>query len=173
MNSIRGNGSTLHVAGECVNRIGKVASKAITLLKLEGNKHNLAVAYSNRGIYNRRNGSYARAIEDGNKAIELGPDYAPAYNSLAWLFATSPDAVFRNGKRAVELAERALELDRNAHNLDALSAAYAEAGKFQEAIRTQLQAIELAKKEGDESSTTNYEKHLERYNSRKPWREIR
>ena len=73
----------------------------------------------------------------------------------------------------MELAERSVELDRNAHNLVALSAAYAEVGRFEEAISTQLQAIDLQKKEGDESSTTNYEKHLERYRSHKPWREFR
>ena len=143
---------------------------AITLHIMKGDKHNLALAYNNRGFFYQGKGSYARAIVDLNKAIELKPGYAHAYNHLAWVFATSPDAVFRNGKRAVELAERAVELDRDAHNLDALSAAYAEVGRFAEAISTQLQAIDLPKKDGDERSAANFEKHLERYRTHKPWR---
>ena len=79
----------------------------------------------------------------------MDPDYAFAYNNLAWVFATAPDAVFRNGNRALELAERAVELDREAATLDTLAAAYAEVGRFDEAIRTQLQAIALLKKEDE------------------------
>ena len=86
------------------------------------------------------------------------------------MLATSPDPVFRNGKRAVELAERAVELDRDAYNLDTLSAAYAEVGRFAEAIETQLQAIALLKKTSYESSMAEFEKRLERYTAHKPWR---
>ena len=138
--------------------------------KMGDDMHNLAVVYNNRGNFYQGKGSYDRAIADLNKAIELKPYYALAYNHLAWVFATAPDAVFRNGKRAVELAERAVEIDRDAHNLDTLSAAYAEVGKFAEAIKTQLQAIDLQKKKGNESSMMDFQMHLERYRAHKPWR---
>ncbi len=152
---------------------------AIALLEMKGDKHYLAFAYNNRGNVYRGKGLYGRAIEDFNKAMELKPGDALAYNHLAWVLATSPDAVLRNGKQAVELAERAIELDRDAHNLDTfsaahnldtLAAAYAEVGRFEEAISTQLQAIDLPKKEGDESSAANFDRHLERYRTHKPWR---
>ena len=145
-------------------------TRALDLLKTKGDKHDLALVYNNRGNFYQGKGSYARAIADLNKAIELKPHYALAYNHLAWVFATSPDAVLRNGKRAVELAERAVEFDRDAHNLDTLSAAYAEVGRFDEAIRTQLQAIALLNKEDQNRYMADFQRHLERYRTHKPWR---
>ena len=145
-------------------------TRAIVLLKIKGDKHDLALVYNNRGNFYQGKGSYARSIADLNKAIESKPNYALAYNHLAWVLATSPDAVLRNGKRAMELAERAVELDRDAHNLDTLSAAYAEVGRFDEAIRTQLQAIALLKKEDENRYMADFQRHLERYRTHKPWR---
>ena len=100
----------------------------------------------------------------------MEPDEADAYSHLAWVLATSPDALYRNGKRALELAEKAVKLDRNSHYLAHLSAAYAEVGRFEEAIRTQLQGIALLKKEGDESSMVDFQRQLERYRAHRPWR---
>ena len=145
-------------------------TRAIALLKLKGDKHDLALAHNNRGNFYQGKGSYTLAIAGFTKAIELNPDYGLAYNHLAWVFATAPNAVLRNGKRAVELAERAVELDRDAHNLNTLSAAYAEVGRFDEAIRTQLQAIALLKKEDENRYMADFQRHLERYNAHKPWR---
>ena len=145
-------------------------TKAIALLESNGDKHDLAPAYNNRGDSYREKGSYDRAIADFHKAIELKPEYAHAYNHLAWVFATAPNAVFRNGNRAVELAERAVDLDWDGHGLDALAASYAEVGRYAEAVGTQLQAIDVPKKDGDESSGASFEKHLERYRTNKPWR---
>ena len=146
------------------------ANKAITLLEMKGDKHYLAVAYLSRGNSYRENGSHERAIADANKAIELDPEYTHAYNHLAWLLATAPDAVLRNGKRAVELAWRAADLDWNAQNLDTLAAAYAEVGRFEDAIERQLQAIARPKIEIDENSMVDFQMHLERYRNHKPWR---
>ena len=160
-------------------------TKAITLLKKKVDKHhlasfftsemgneihNLAVAYSNRGGFYQEKGLYDRAIANFHEAIEVKPYYAYANGHLAWLLATAPDAVLRNGKQAVELAERAVNLDRDAHNLDAIAAAYAEMGWFEEAIETQLQAIALLKKEDENRYMADFQKHLERYKAHKPWR---
>ena len=115
-------------------------------------------------------GSYDREIADLNKPIELDPESAHPYNHLAWVFATAPEFIFRNGKHAVQLAEKALALDRDAQNLDTLAAALAEMGRFEEAIATQLDAINRLKRKVDRRSMTEFEKHLERYRSNKPWR---
>jgi Flp pilus assembly protein TadD len=65
---------------------------------------------------------------------------------LAWLLATSPEAAIRNGGEAVKLAARAVDLShgRNASMLDALAAAYADVGRFPEAVATVRRALELA-----------------------------
>ena len=51
------------------------------------------------------------------------------------MMATDPDPSVRNGSEAVRLAERAVQLTgaREPTLLDTLAAAYAEAGRFQEA----------------------------------------
>ena len=60
--------------------------------------------------------------------------------------AAWPEAAIRNGARAVELAQRANQLSggQNLLILHTLAAAYAEAGRFTEAITTARQALELA-----------------------------
>jgi len=50
------------------------------------------------------------AIACYRKAIELDPKFAGSYNGIAWLLATCPDPKFRDPKRAVELAQKAVEL---------------------------------------------------------------
>ena len=67
-------------------------------------------------------------------------------NNLAWLLATYPDDKFRNGKRAVELAEWACKVTsyKIPKLLDTLAAAYAEEKRFTEAIETATKALELA-----------------------------
>jgi hypothetical protein len=54
--------------------------------------------------------------------------------------------------------------------LDAQAAAYAEAGRFQEAIKTQERAITKLKREGGTKYLPEYEEHLSSYKAGKPWR---
>ncbi len=69
--------------------------------------------------------------------LELNPNDARAYNNIAWIRATHPDPRFRNAVEAVALATRAVELARDdVNSLDTLAAAYAEAGRFSEAVQT-------------------------------------
>jgi Flp pilus assembly protein TadD len=79
-------------------------------------------------------------------AIQLSPNSAEALNALAWLLATTPDAQLRNGTRAVVLAEQACRLTDFKQPLlvSTLAAAYAEAGRFNEAVQTAGKAIALA-----------------------------
>ena len=68
-----------------------------------------------------------------------------AYNNLAWVLATCPKDNLRQGKRAVELAERACKLAdwKDVASLGSLAAAYAECGEYKEAQKWQKKAIEL------------------------------
>jgi tetratricopeptide (TPR) repeat protein len=128
-------------------------------------------AYYNRGNAWYAKGDYDKAMVDYTKTIEIDPKYTKVYNSLAWLMATCPDDRYRNGKRAVELAEKAVKLDETSNRLDTLAAAYAEAGRFQDAIKTQEWAITKLEQEGRKKSLAEYEEHLASYKSGKPWRE--
>lgn len=128
--------------------------------------------YGARGLVFYSWGDHRRAISDFSTAIKINPGFVDAYNNKAWLLATCPDASLRNGDIAVELAQKALEIDRDFRFLDTLAAAYAETGKFDEAIRIQLEVIDILKKDARSASHLDRAvEHLESYKSHKPWRE--
>ena len=127
-------------------------------------------AYTYRSIVRFEKGDLDNSIKDGTEAIRLDPKSSPAYNNLAWIFGTCANADFRNGPKAVEYAKQACELTawKEAGYLDTLAAAYAEAGKFEEAIKWQEKAIELATKESDKEEMRN---HLKLYEAGTPYRD--
>jgi len=65
---------------------------------------------------------------------------------LAWIRATSPDPSWRDGAAAVRLAEQACELTQyeDPDKLDTLAAAYAEVGRFADAVATARRALRAA-----------------------------
>jgi Flp pilus assembly protein TadD len=67
-------------------------------------------------------------------------------NSLAWLLATSSDTSIRDGSRALELANQAVDLShgKDPNSVRTLAAAYAETGRFAEAEETARQAFRAA-----------------------------
>jgi tetratricopeptide (TPR) repeat protein len=108
-----------------------------------------ALALTNRGMSLQAQGRYAEAIKDYELAIKLADGNALAMNNAAWIWATCPDAKLRNGKQAIESAEKACELTgySNFDFLDTLAAAHAEDGGFEFAAECLDQAIALAPKE--------------------------
>ena len=66
--------------------------------------------------------------------------------NLAWVLATSPDASLRDGAKAVELAENANRLRGPGDPIMGATraAAYAEAGRFNEARATAEEALQRA-----------------------------
>ena len=92
--------------------------------------------------YASTNASFGDAEADYKQALSLSPDDEIIYNALAWLGATCPDGHYRDGRRAVEFARRACELDHWTSNVfkATLAAAYAELGDFGEAQSWQLRA---------------------------------
>ena len=130
-----------------------------------------ARAYNNRGFAYEKNGEYDKAIQDYDKAIQINPKDARVYNHIAWLYSTCPEPNYRNGTKAVELAEKAISIEGQSCNVvDTLAAAYAEKGRFGDAVRTQKKTIKLAREE-DNKNIAEYEKRLRSYEQGKPWRE--
>ena len=91
-------------------------------------------------------GRNREAVAQYREALRLNPNLARALSNLAWMLATSPDDELRNGAEAVRLAERACELTHHGEPLfiGTLAAAYAEAGRFPEAVTTAEKAERLA-----------------------------
>ncbi len=128
--------------------------------------HN-AAALVNRGDVHADTAYYAEAAADYKAAIQFDPKLGRAFQSVAWLMATCPDKQYRNGGMAIEAAERALAIDGRGdyRYLATLAAAQATAGKFDDAIRTQQEAIDAA----PETSRATQEKRLALYEARKPF----
>jgi tetratricopeptide (TPR) repeat protein len=80
-----------------------------------------------------------------NKAVELLPDSPLVLNELAWILATYPDDRIRDGQRALALAQRASEMTNNENLviLDTLASAYAEVGRYEEALKTIKKALSI------------------------------
>jgi hypothetical protein len=94
-------------------------------------------------------------------------------NNLAWDLATNPDAKKRNGTKAIELALRACSATqyKQAIFIGTLAAAYAEAGRFEDAIKTAAQAQSLAAAEGQKELATRNAELLNLYRARVPYHE--
>ena len=113
---------------------------------------------------------YDKSLADLNEAIRLDPKLAVAFYSRAWLWATCPDARYRDGEKAVESATRACDLStwKDARQIAALAAAYAELGDFQKAVEYGKRALAL---EADAMVHMELERCLTLFKDKKPYRD--
>src|SRR5436190_646420 len=118
-------------------------------------------------------GKAAQAVAEYKESIRLNANYPEAMNDFAWLLATHPNAEIRNGPLAVDLGERACELTRYEVPLfvGTLAAAYAEVGRFDEAIKTGTKARELAASQREETLVKKNTELIALYQAGKPYRE--
>jgi tetratricopeptide (TPR) repeat protein len=100
--------------------------------------NNLANAY-------RVTGHPKQAVEHYEMSMKLDPGNPNTWNNLALLRATCADASVRDGSKAIELAQHAEQLtgSKNPVVLATLAAAYAESGRFAEAVKTAEGAQQL------------------------------
>lgn len=94
-----------------------------------------------------------------------------AVNNVAWTLATAGDARYRDGAQAVAYAETVCEPPRDKEPtwLDTLAAAYAEAGRYEDAVQTARRAIELAEAGGRPSLASDIRSRLELYEQGQPY----
>ncbi len=120
-----------------------------------------------------RQGQSAAAREHYEAALRLEPDQVVCLNNLAWLLATSGDARLRNGAEAVQHAERACALTQYQKTvfLGTLGAAYAEAGRFAEAIATAQKACANATARGETALLARNQVLLALYQSHQAYHE--
>jgi tetratricopeptide (TPR) repeat protein len=139
--------------GSALNSQGRFNEAMVHFQKALEIKPGYVEAHYNLGNALLRKGSTDEAIAHYRKALEIKPDYAEAQNNLARVLATSPQASLRNGNQAVKLAQQANQLTggENPVMLSTLAAAYAEAGRFPEAVETAQRALQLT---GMQSNTT-------------------
>jgi Flp pilus assembly protein TadD len=109
-------------------------------------------AHSNLANALLQEGQAGEAIAQIKEALKLQPADVLIQNNLAWVLATAPQPSLRDGARAVELATQASQASggNDPLILRTLAAAYAEAGRFPDAVQTAQKALELA---GSQSNT--------------------
>lgn len=127
--------------------------------------------YSNRGNIYLLRGQYDKAAADLDEALRLDPNNAVVIHNRAWVWATCPEAKYRDGKRAVESATLACQLTswQNAQMIDGLAAAYAEAGDFDAAVKYQKRVLEFTGLA--QNSSVIAQQQLRLYEDHKPYHE--
>jgi Flp pilus assembly protein TadD len=137
-------------------------------------------AYNNLGFALVQLGKGPQAIERFEQALQIDPNdpkarlnLGMAANNLAWQLATHGPAEGGDPVRAVTLAERACSLTTNSAfaYLDTLAAAYASAGRFDNAVTTAQKAIELARAAGQQQAANEIAARLELYRHGRAYRE--
>jgi len=116
---------------------------------------------------------FKMAITEYQRALELDPRHLPVHLNLAWLLATNPDDTLRDGNKAVELVEQAGALAgaESPQILDTLAAAYAEAGRFPEAVKTAQRGLNLPATRNNQPLADAIQSRLKLYEARTPFRE--
>jgi uncharacterized protein len=159
----------LSFEGKLVKRNLAIAEQWYGQLSAQGNRwaqFRLGFIYSAGGDGVERNcGKAVTHFSAVGDAVSLG--------NVAWILATCPEAEYRDGHKAVQLALNLLQVDANdPTNLDNLAAAYAELGDFGAAVDAQLKAIAALKQTDGLDMIAEFERRLQNYRHQLPYREV-
>jgi len=115
------------------------------------------------------------ALAAWRAVLRIDPNHVPVLSQTAWVLATWPEPLLRDGTQAVELAQRAVRLSggREPAILDTLAAAYAEAGRFSDAVQFAKQALSLAQQLNDRRLVEAVEARMALYAVNTPFRDTR
>jgi len=162
-----------YLVASCLARMGREAEaipEAREVLRRSSTGHPAAQRLLG-GLLTRR-GQFREGIALLEAVLKEHPNDLVTANNLAWVLATCPDPAFRDGKRAVELAERVCKATNHAVAimLDSLAAAYAEAGRFQDAVAMARRALAMAALD-PKAPTRELELRVKLYEMGKPYRQ--
>ena len=120
-------------------------------------------------------GDREEAIRQARVASQLDSQWVVQTAERAWSLATHPDATKRDGAAAHRLAELAGAcVERpDPMTLDVLGAAYAEAGRFDEAVVAAERAAEAVDRAGQKELVVAIRKRADLYRARQPYRDTR
>ncbi|MGB7748195.1 MAG: tetratricopeptide repeat protein [Verrucomicrobiia bacterium] len=120
-----------------------------------------------------KQGRDAEALPHFHEALRIEPDNLQMLTYLARVLAADEKPEIRNGAEALLLATKASQLAGPVQPvaLDTLAMAYAETGRFGEAVQTEQEAVNLARAAGQKDDNAVMQQRLELYQKRQPWRE--
>jgi Flp pilus assembly protein TadD len=131
-----------------------------------------ADAHTGLGNALLRKGALKEAVAHYDQAMALAPKDPHSRSNMAWVLATSGDASIRDGAKALKLAQQAVALSggREPLFLRALAAAYAETGRFSDAIAMAQQAAVIARMQGKATLANFLEEDVLLYRGNVPLR---
>ena len=110
---------------------------------------------------------YDEAINSINAWCNAFPDDFQGLNNLAWVYATAEDPSFRDSKKAIDLAQKALVMAPYDHHIwSTLAEAYYSGGEFKKAKRAIDHLVTLATKGGSKMTQTmvdGYNDQIQKY----------
>jgi tetratricopeptide (TPR) repeat protein len=158
---------------EVLRRLGRIEAAAACLREGVAFHPRSEALLKRLGDLYADSGRASEAVETYRLALGLRSDWWEVANRLAWLLATSEEDRVRDSREAIRLsllACNATVYGEPAY-LDTLSAAYAEARRFDEAILTAQRAIDRAAASGEDRLAEAIRERLTLYSERKPYRQ--
>ncbi len=130
-----------------------------------------AEAHQKLGLILVEQGELGQATAQFRQAVKLNPNWPEPLNALALVLATHPQTSLRNGPEAVSLAERACRLsgDKQPRYWGTLDIAYAEVGRFSDAIAAATKARDLAAAAGQTNAAQAAEARIQLYRQQRPF----
>jgi len=137
------------------------------------NDSTAAQAYLYLGVFEQALGRTDKARDIFSTGLSMAPFDASMGIRLSWLLATSPSSSSRDGPRAVELAETVNQIEgfSQAVSLDALAAAYAETGAFDQAMAAATRASRIALQQADTALAAGMQQRARLYSQGRPYRQ--
>jgi protein O-mannosyl-transferase len=162
--------------GNSLLRIGRADEAIAHLQKALEVQPAYAQAHYNLGNALLQKGQLDGAIDQFQKLLAIQPESTEARNTLAgvaWRLATSPNPSQRNGTKAIELAEQTDKLAHGTNPMMAaiLAAAYAESGRFDQAVVVGRRSLQLAMHEDNKTMTAAIQAQLTCYEAGSPFRD--
>jgi tetratricopeptide (TPR) repeat protein len=120
-----------------------------------------------------QSGRTAEALAAYRQVLEQAPDSVRTMKRLAAILASDPHDDIRDGRLAVSIAEQLLVATngRDVDAFDLLAAAYAEAGRMEEAVRVGEIAVGVARQSGREDQAREIAERVSLYRSGRPYRQ--
>jgi tetratricopeptide (TPR) repeat protein len=117
-------------------------------------------------------GQVSEALPHYRAALSRNPNSLSAATNLAWHLSTCSEPKLRSAGEAIELAERVVRRTerKSSRALDVLAAAYAEAGRFGDAVTTAREAAKLATP-SNQKLAEQIQERLELYEKGQPFRQ--
>jgi tetratricopeptide (TPR) repeat protein len=131
--------------GDALLRVGRMSEALLHFREALRLDPGFVDAHFNLGSALNAQGRPQESIVQFRRALDLKPDLTPALVELAWLLASARDASLRDAEQALRVAERAVNLTArgDAKALDVLAASQAAAGRFDAAVETAQNALDL------------------------------